>query len=66
LLQTIDIVTQTEQRYLEVTALGRKMLRKALAKYGPDVKCLSGTIELHANYFLFSSSVLAIKRPHRT
>ena len=63
LLQTVEIVMQTEQRYLEVTTLGRKMLRKALTKYGPSVKCLSGTIELNLTYSLFSFSLLAVGGP---
>jgi alanyl-tRNA synthetase len=38
----MNIVNQTEMRYLEITDIGRKMLKKALNKYGSDTKLLSG------------------------
>jgi len=41
-LQTVDIVSETESRYLEIVATGRKILKKALDKYGEDTRHLTG------------------------
>lgn len=38
----MDIVNETESRYLEIVSTGRKVLKKALHKYGEDVRHLTG------------------------
>jgi len=38
----VDIVSETESRYLEIVATGRKILKKALDKYGEDTRHLTG------------------------
>jgi len=52
----MDIVNETESRYLEILATGRKVLKKALHKYGEDTCHLTGDWHFSSplNYLYFN------------
>jgi len=49
-------VNQTESRYLEVAATGRKVLKKALRKYGEDTRLLTGNPLLYCHLTIIKSA----------